>query len=376
MLELFKKKLPHCDTLFEKYFTPWYDQEDRPTMTRPDMYVISGFDEQPLDLDKIQYLPEDLLEYKKKQLQTMADAALNDYQRIIKSEKLDLNVLDAVDKYFDRKKIAEIIRKSVLFTLTILSDAFGQTKLKDNLVSDSTIFKLNIKQITENGFGNINAPNPYWATFETFDTIGRITQRTSINYAYHKFVYDFKYNNRGNEILVTEKYYDWSPYREKNKNDTILKTSTEKYNLKTKKAKDFKPIRFSQFQTKLTMDSIGRVIQSTDTIKCGYKKTYFQYDDKGNLIEIKHFVTRHSEKPELFAIDSLSYDIKGKKIKEVNYFGFKTNDGIEKHDREVETIFQYNDQGLLKEKLITTKYLSLKDSKPDSTLYRYEYSFY
>jgi hypothetical protein len=52
------------------------------------------------------------LEYNKKQLQSMADAALQDYQHIIKSDKLDLNVLDAVDKYYDRKKIAEIISKS------------------------------------------------------------------------------------------------------------------------------------------------------------------------------------------------------------------------------------------------------------------------
>ena len=112
MFGLFKKKLPHCDTLFEKFFSLWYDQEDKPKMTRPDMYVISGFKGQTLDLDKIQYLQDDLLEYSKKQLQTMADAALNDYQQIIKSDKLDLNVLDAVDKYFDRKKIAEIINKS------------------------------------------------------------------------------------------------------------------------------------------------------------------------------------------------------------------------------------------------------------------------
>ncbi len=76
------------------------------------MYVISGFDEQHLDLDKIQYLPDDLLEYNKKQLQKMTDAALNDYQRIIKSEKLDLNVVDAVDKYYDRKRIADLISKS------------------------------------------------------------------------------------------------------------------------------------------------------------------------------------------------------------------------------------------------------------------------
>jgi len=112
MLGLFKKKLPHCDTLFEKYFSPWYDQDDNPTTTRPDMYVISDFDGQPLDLDKIQFLRADLLEYNKNQIQKMADAALDDYQHIIKSNKLDLNVLDAVDKYYDRKRIAEIISKS------------------------------------------------------------------------------------------------------------------------------------------------------------------------------------------------------------------------------------------------------------------------
>jgi hypothetical protein len=112
MLGLFKKKLPHCDTLFEKFLSPWYAQEDRPKMTRPDMYVINGFNGQPLDLDKIQYLPNDLLEYNKRQVQIMTEAALNDYQHIIQSDKLDLAVLDAVDKYFDRKKIAEIISKS------------------------------------------------------------------------------------------------------------------------------------------------------------------------------------------------------------------------------------------------------------------------
>jgi hypothetical protein len=112
MLGLFKKKLPHCDTLFKKYLSPWYDERERPTMTRPDMYVINGFEGHALDLDKIQYLPPDLLEYNKKQLEIMAEAALNDYQHIIQSEKLDLRVLDAVDKYFDRKKIAEVIDKS------------------------------------------------------------------------------------------------------------------------------------------------------------------------------------------------------------------------------------------------------------------------
>ena len=268
---------------------------------------------------------------------------------------------------------------SILFTLTMSSNTFGQTKLKDNFVADSTILILKIKQVTQNWFTS-DKPNqtPSQTTAEIFDTTGKITKRIYINYTYHKFVSDFTYDERKNVIKVKEKYFDWNPYRVKHKNDTVLKTSTEKYNLKTKVDVDFKQSGFSHFPTKLIRDSLGRIIQSTDTIKCGYELTHYQYNNKGNLIEIKHFVTRHSETPELFAIDSFACDINGQKIKEINYFDFKKNDGIEKHDREVVTIFQYNDMGLLKEKLITTKYLSLKESysNPNSSLYKYEYSFY
>jgi hypothetical protein len=245
---------------------------------------------------------------------------------------------------------------------------------KASLVSDSVIAKFKIKQITENGFGNTSDLNPYWTTFETFDSTGRITQRTSINYAYHKFVHDFRYNTE-DEITITEKYYDWNPNR-KNKNDTILKTSDEKYNLKTKEGKELKPVGPGQFQAKKIMDSIGRVIQRTDTIKFGYSITYYQYNGKGDLVEIKRYDTRNSEKPGLVAIDRFVYDAGGHKIKEVNYSGFKTKDGIEKHDKEVETLFYYNDLGLLKQKLIATKYLSLKNSGSNSVMYKYEYSFY
>lgn len=52
MFKLFKKKLPHCDTLFERFLSPWYPENNRPKMTRPDMYVINGFNGQTLDLEK------------------------------------------------------------------------------------------------------------------------------------------------------------------------------------------------------------------------------------------------------------------------------------------------------------------------------------
>jgi hypothetical protein len=112
MLGLFKSKIPDCDDLFVKYLSPWYPEDERPKMTRPDMYVISGFEGQPLEIDSLQYLPDDLIEKTKKQIQTITDAALQDYQEIVKSEKLDFNVLDSVDKFYNRKRISEIIKNS------------------------------------------------------------------------------------------------------------------------------------------------------------------------------------------------------------------------------------------------------------------------
>ena len=106
-------KLPHCDKLFEKFFSPWYDEEDRPKMVRPDMYQIAEFDGRPLDFDTIQYLESGFLEYLKKFLnQTLVDAALEDFQDITNSDQIDLAALDAVDKYYNRTKISELIKDS------------------------------------------------------------------------------------------------------------------------------------------------------------------------------------------------------------------------------------------------------------------------
>lgn len=112
MLGLFKKKLPHCDELFVKFLSPWYPDSERPQMTRPDMYQISGYSGQPLDLDSLQYLSPEFLEVTRQQINSMADCALKDFQHIYKTDKLDLNFIDAVDKHFDRQKIKELIKAS------------------------------------------------------------------------------------------------------------------------------------------------------------------------------------------------------------------------------------------------------------------------
>ena len=113
MFGLFKKKLPHCDKLFVNYLGPWYDEADRPKMTRPDMYQIAAFEGQPLNLDEIQYLtPEYLEEVKVFINDTMTSAVLKDFSAIHKSDTLDFDLLDAVDKYYDRAKITELVNES------------------------------------------------------------------------------------------------------------------------------------------------------------------------------------------------------------------------------------------------------------------------
>ena len=113
MLNLFNKKLPHCDVLFEKFLSPWYEKDDRPKTTRPDMFQIDAYEGEPLNLDELQSLDDEYLEYQKKHLnETMINAALDDFKHITNSDQLDLNALDAVDKFYDRAKIASLIKES------------------------------------------------------------------------------------------------------------------------------------------------------------------------------------------------------------------------------------------------------------------------
>lgn len=81
-------------------------------MTRPDMYVINGFDGNTIDLDALQYLPPDLLAMNKEQIAHMIEAATADYKDILKFDQLDIKVIDAVDRHYDRKRIKTLIDSS------------------------------------------------------------------------------------------------------------------------------------------------------------------------------------------------------------------------------------------------------------------------
>ena len=105
-------KLPHCDKLFKKYLSPWYPENERPTMTRPDMYVISGYNGKTLDIDQIQYLTAEGLSETKKVFNKMREAYRKDFQRIKKFEEFDINMLDVVDEYFGKQEVKELIKMS------------------------------------------------------------------------------------------------------------------------------------------------------------------------------------------------------------------------------------------------------------------------
>ncbi len=113
MFGLFKKKLPDCNSLFAKYLSPWYDDEDRPTMPRPDVYQIAAYKGKPLDMDEIQYLTSEYLSQAQEMInEEMLKAAFGDFEHIHKTNQLSLELLDAIDQYYNRTRIAELIKES------------------------------------------------------------------------------------------------------------------------------------------------------------------------------------------------------------------------------------------------------------------------
>ena len=121
---------------------------------------------------------------------------------------------------------------------------------------------------------------------------------------------------------------------------------------------------------------MGRVIQSVDTIKCGKQITDYTFEINGKVVEKRSYIACDNNQPRIVAIDSLKYNELGQLIEEVNYSGFKKQDTTSTHNREVKTTFTYNEMGLLTEKIVITKYLSLKNNDPNPLVYKYEYDLY
>ncbi len=105
-------KLPHCDKLFKKYLSPWYLKEERPNMTRPDMYIISGFQNETLDIDKIQYLTKEDLKESKRLIEKTRISYQRDFKKIKEFKDLNLDIIDSVDKAYGKQEVKDLIKLS------------------------------------------------------------------------------------------------------------------------------------------------------------------------------------------------------------------------------------------------------------------------
>jgi hypothetical protein len=109
---MFWNRIPHCDTLFKKFLSPSYPEKSRPTMTRPDMYVISAFEGKSINIDQIQYLEPDILKATKEAFDIYRKAYYTDFQHYVQFQTLNLDVIDAIDKYFEEPEVRELIKRS------------------------------------------------------------------------------------------------------------------------------------------------------------------------------------------------------------------------------------------------------------------------
>lgn len=252
----------------------------------------------------------------------------------------------------------------------------GQKQLPDQIIPDSIIKKMKIRQVTENWFTGPEETSPGNTTYDLFDEFGNRIERMHINYYYHKFITNYAYDYKKGRIIVREAYYDWSPNKQKHKGDTVLKKSVSKYFLATRKSINAKPNGIDTFSQKLLYNTEGKVVQQTDSIKFGYATTYLAYNNNGQLTERRLFISRFSEPPQLEQIDSLFY-LPGSPLisKEINYYDIRNNERQVIYDRVIERNYKYNESGLLIEKEILEKYLSLnRPFKP--TIYKYDYKFF
>jgi hypothetical protein len=267
---------------------------------------------------------------------------------------------------------------AILLILTFLSvsNLFGQNKLRENIVSDSIIRNIKIKQVTENWFHDSLKTSPANTAIEKYNEFGQKTQRILINYFYYKFIENYEYNQKKNVIIKTQHYYDWDPYREKRKGDTIVKKTITKYDFYSGRKIKTKPSPLEEFQPRLSFDSNNRITERIDTIKFGYNITYYTYDKNNKVIERKRYTSRHAKHPYLFAVDSLHYNLNGQLVRETNYYDLKITEDKWVFDREVITTYNYYQNGLIQEKTSVTKYQSLNNRDCKPTVYRYEYEYY
>jgi hypothetical protein len=109
-------KIPHCDTLFKRFFAPWYDPEDRARLgwgntTRPDTLRRQSLIGKTAD--ELSCLNQDGARKVIAQVRKMSTCALSDSARYLKGHSaLSLEWVEDFDRYWTTKRIADLISKS------------------------------------------------------------------------------------------------------------------------------------------------------------------------------------------------------------------------------------------------------------------------
>ena len=162
--------------------------------------------------------------------------------------------------------------------------------------------------------------------------------------------------------------------KEWNQGDTITKKSSHKYALNGEPLKKSKVKGPEDYPPRYEYDSIGRIITKIDTTKFGHNYAHYEYDRRGNLRLIRNFFEMFSREPVLTNIDSIFYNKKKQVTRYAQYTNFDKTTGEPGHT--AETINQYDENGLLIERIVFTRYLTLRDSKGNFTKWTYEYQVY
>jgi hypothetical protein len=101
---MFRNKIPNCNVLFKKFLSPWYPDGYRVELPRPDMFVIPTLEDDSMSIENLDEI--------KKSFQLIRNAYNLDFQEFLKFKKIDLNVIDAVDKYFQKREVLSLIENS------------------------------------------------------------------------------------------------------------------------------------------------------------------------------------------------------------------------------------------------------------------------
>lgn len=102
-------QLPDSDELFFKFLLPWYPNRGRPFGVRPDLFKLESGSNL---LEGIQPMSRDLDEESRVQVEKIAEAAFMDYSEMLGEQLVGLALLDAVDDFFDKGRVYELIQNS------------------------------------------------------------------------------------------------------------------------------------------------------------------------------------------------------------------------------------------------------------------------